>query len=139
MRLSEAAIDETLAQQSSVTSTLGRRQNWIGWAPLVLLPVTILVLRAKLLPWVFMWLLAAAIFAGCKWLTWWQALEAGQVSGNWKPNVAYLLLWPGMDTQEFFDAAAEKRRIPASEWIRALAKTVAGIALIWRRTSHQAR
>jgi len=131
MRLSEAAIDETLAQQSSVTSTLGRRQNWIGWAPLVLLPVTILVLRAKLLPWVFMWLLAAAIFAGCKWLTWWQALEAGQVSGNWKPNVAYLLLWPGMDTQEFFDAAAEKRRIPASEWIRALAKTVAGIALIW--------
>jgi len=108
-----------------------RWRSWIGWAPLALLPVTILVLRAKLLPWIFMWLLAAAIFAGCKWLTWWQALEAGQVTRNWKRSAAYLSVWPGMDAQEFVDAAAEKRRIPASEWIRALAKTVAGIALIW--------
>src|SRR5215472_17947091 len=124
MRLSEAAIDETLAQQSSVTSTLGRRQNWIGWAPLVLLPVTILVLRAKLLPWVFMWLLAAAIFAGCKWLTWWQAFECGRVTGNWKRSAAYLLLWPGMDAQEFFDVGAEKQKISPSVWLSGITKTL---------------
>jgi len=78
-----------------------------------------------------MWLLAGAIFAGCKWLTWWQALAADRVEANWKHNAAYLLLWPGMDTQEFFDTATEKRRIPAGEWLAGIAKTITGITLIW--------
>src|SRR5262250_3630446 len=127
MTLSETTLAEAAPKRLDASPVHNSWRSWIGWAPLIAFPASVLALRAKLLPWIFMWLLAAAIFAGCKWLTWWQALEAGQVSGNWKPNVAYLLLWPGMDTQEFFDAAAERRRIPASEWIRALAKTVAGI------------
>jgi alginate O-acetyltransferase complex protein AlgI len=78
-----------------------------------------------------MWLLAAAIFAGCKWLTWRQARVAGQVSGNWKRTAAYLLLWPGMEPQEFFAEASEKSRIHPNEWLSGIAKTLAGMALIW--------
>ena len=78
-----------------------------------------------------MWLLAVAIFAGCKWQTWWEARAAGRIGENWKRNAAYLLLWPGMDAPEFFDVAVEKPQIPPSEWFRGIAKTLAGIALIW--------
>lgn len=87
--------------------------------------------RARLLSWVFMWLLAAAIFAGCKWQTWWEARAAGRVGENWKRTAAYLLFWPGMDAREFFDVVTKKQRIPPSEWFMGIAKTLAGIALIW--------
>jgi hypothetical protein len=106
-------------------------QRWIGWAPLILLPLLTIAVRAGLLPWVFMWLLAAAIFAGCKWQTWWEARVAGRVARNWKRSAAYLLLWPGMDAPEFFEVAAEKRPIPPREWFNGIAKTLAGVALIW--------
>src|SRR5271167_4278949 len=42
-----------------------------GWGPLILLPVAVLIGTPPALPrWLLMWLLAFAIFAGCKWLTW---------------------------------------------------------------------
>ncbi|HTC79011.1 MAG TPA: hypothetical protein VK657_10370, partial [Terriglobales bacterium] len=63
--------------------------------PLILLPLLMIALSARLLPWVFMWLLAVAAFAGCKWQTWWAARTAGRVASSWKRNIAYLLLWPG--------------------------------------------
>ena len=34
-----------------------------------------------------------------------------------------------MDTQEFFDTAADNRRIPPIEWCAAMGKTLGGIAL----------
>ena len=105
--------------------------NWIGWMPLVLLPTLVVTLRAKLLPWVFMWMLAAAIFAGCKWQTWWDTRATVKRARNWRRSAAYLLLWPGMEAQESFEIGAEKRSIPTSEWIAGVWKTLAGIALIW--------
>ncbi len=129
--MSEATVTEAASRRIDAGPVQNRLASWIGWAPLALLPVTILALRAKLLPWIFMWLLTATIFAGCKWLTWRQAFEAGQVSRNWKRSAAYLLLWPGMDAREFFDAATEKPRIPPNQWIAGISKTTAGIALIW--------
>jgi alginate O-acetyltransferase complex protein AlgI len=126
-----ATLSEAVPRQSA-TALVGRGlRRWIAWAPLVLLPLLTIALRARLLSWVFMWLLAAAIFAGCKWLTWWQVRMGGRVAGNWKRDAAYLFLWPGMDAQEFFDGAAERRRIPQNEWFLAVAKTLMGIALIW--------
>jgi alginate O-acetyltransferase complex protein AlgI len=97
----------------------------------VVLPMLVMTLRAKLLPWVFMWMLAVAIFAGCKWRTGWEAHATFKGPRNWRRSVAYLLLWPGMEAQEFFENAAEKKHIPTSEWFAGVGKTLSGIALIW--------
>lgn len=128
--MSETNISEAITPRSAAATPSGRWGNWVGWTPLFILPLLTIALRPKLLPWVFMWLLAAAIFAGCKWQTWWEARATGRIAGNWKRNAGYLLLWPGMDAGEFFDDVVEKRRIPSDEWIAASAKILSGIALI---------
>ncbi len=111
-------------------SPRGLSRGWIGWAPLALLPSAVMALRAELAPWVFMWLLAAAIFAGCKWETWW-GVPAARHARNWRRSAAYLLLWPGMDAEEFFETGVAKRHVQPREWLAALAKALAGAGLIW--------
>ena len=120
------------AAKKSVSAPIQKQsRSWVGWLPLVALPITLIGMRARLLPWVFLWLLAAAIFAGCKWQTWWEARPSLPATINWKPSAAYLLLWPGMDAQEFFAPLAIEQRVLVSEWLAAIAKTLAAIALIW--------
>jgi hypothetical protein len=126
----QTILTEPGSPSSAAVLSRSSRQSWIGWAPLVFLPLLTIESRTKLFPWVFMWLLAVAIFAGCKWQTWWEARAGGRVPRNWKLNVAYFVLWPGMDTREFFDDTAGKHPIRPSEWLSAIAKTLAGIALI---------
>ena len=126
------SVCEEVGKKAAATPIEHQRRCWIGWLPLIALPMATIAMRAKLLPWVFMWLLAAAIFAGCKWQTWWEARSTLAGARNWKRSAAYLLLWPGMDAQDFFGPSATKRRIPANEWLGAIAKVLAGIALIWR-------
>src|SRR5262249_332245 len=53
------------------------------------------------------------------------------VAGSWQQSLAYLLFWPGMDADEFFGVPVERPQIPPGEWPKAVAKTLAGIALIW--------
>ena len=101
---------------------------WIGFLPLVILPVTTLVLADALAPWIFMWLLAFAIFAGCKWQTWWDARETHEA--NALRSLGYLLLWPGMDARMFLSSENAKPRLQAGAWIRALLKAVSGLILI---------
>jgi alginate O-acetyltransferase complex protein AlgI len=127
----EAILTEGVTAPTAASLLGERRRSWIGWMPLVLLPMLVMTLRAKLLPWIFMWMLAAAIFAGCKWQTWWEARAIVQGASNWRRSAAYLLLWPGMEGQEFFEIGAEKKRIPASEWFAGIGKTLSGMALIW--------
>lgn len=115
---------------SAAATPSGRWGDWIGWTPLFVLPLLTIAFRAKLLPWVFMWLLAVATFAGCKWQTWWEARATGRIAGNWKRSAAYFVLWPGMDADEFFDDIVHKGRIPSREWIATSAKILSGIALI---------
>lgn len=128
--MSEMSIADAVTPQSAVTTAPSHLGNWIGWMPLIVGPLLAVALRARLVPWVFMWLFAAAIFAGCKWLTWWHARRVGHVAGHWKRDAAYLLFWPGMDAQEFFHSAVE-RQIAQREWFAGTAKTLGGIALIW--------
>ena len=81
-------------------------------------------------PWILMWALAAAIFMGCKWLSWREgaaALERVPVARSF----AYLFLWPGMDAKSFLDPGRPSRSPAASEWLFAAAKTLAGAALLW--------
>ena len=128
------ALAEPPLQQAEKASVRSRLPGWIGWAPLTALLVLSIILGAKQRPWVFMWLLAMAIFVGCKWLTWWQERMTGFAAANWKRNAAYLLLWPGMDAQEFLDSPYEEPHKQAREWFAAITKTLTGVTLIWGGT-----
>jgi Membrane bound O-acyl transferase family len=118
------------ARRFSVLLGAIRAPDWIGWIPLVALPLAVLTLRAVLPAWIFMWLLAVAIFTGFKWRTWWD-LPVAKRSRNWRRTLAYLLLWPGMDADEFFERRIGERRIAPREWMAAAGKTLLGGALIW--------
>jgi hypothetical protein len=82
-----------------------------------------------------MWALAFSIFAGLKWITWWQARD--RVAHDFRRSLAYLLAWPGMDAEIFLDSRAPPSKPPMGEWLWAIFKTIVGIVLIWlvaRRT-----
>lgn len=98
------------------------------WLPLIVLPAGALMLGPSLAGWVWMWLLAFAIFAGCKWLTFRDAIH-GRKNPGWRRALAYLLFWPGMDGTAFLFGTA-KRPPKAIHWAAALAKTLAGIGLL---------
>ena len=107
----------------------GRAEKVIPWLPLIAAPLAVLIFARGIQPWAFMWLLAFAIFFGCKWLTWWPArtrMSAPRALG-------YLFAWPGMDARPF-----ERTLLPpppgrtaAREWGAAIFKTAFGATLIW--------
>lgn len=102
---------------------------WRGWVPLVLLPALVLALTPRSWPvWALMWLLAFAIYCGCKWLTW----RRTHVTATWSRNLAYLVAWPGMDAPSFLRTAPEQVAKPSSaQWLFALLKTTFGFALLY--------
>jgi hypothetical protein len=76
-----------------------------------------------------MWILAAAIFFGCKWQSWWQARTiSGATLGR---SVGFLFGWPGMDAAAFLDPEQHAQRPEAKEWFWAIAKTAFGVLLLW--------
>jgi Membrane bound O-acyl transferase family len=101
-------------------------------------PSVIIYFRNSMQPWIFMWLLAASIFAICKSQSWFAARELAH-RATWQRNAAYLFLWPGMNAAQFLDATISVPRPAAREWASACAKTFSGAALIWfiaRRVPH---
>jgi hypothetical protein len=121
----------SLAANRSISRRAARANShaWIGWLPLVALPPAVLAFRSLLVPWAFMWLLAVAIFAGCKWQTWWEARS--RHARSWRRSLAYLLLWPGTDADQFLAAETERPAVEMREWREATIKTLAGALLIW--------
>jgi predicted DCC family thiol-disulfide oxidoreductase YuxK len=73
---------------------------WPGWILLIDLPITVLPLRHHLAAWQFMWLTAAAIFFGCKWLTAWHA-QKPNAHLKLASTLGYFFAWPGMDAEKF--------------------------------------
>jgi hypothetical protein len=105
------------------------RSSWPSWIPLVVLPVAAIAARPFLVPWCFMWTLAAAIFFGCKWQTWWEYRSiAGTTIGR---SLGFLLGWPGMDAVSFLDAMKRPQRAEGKEWFWAIAKTTLGAVTLW--------
>jgi len=103
--------------------------NWLGWIPLLVLPAAAIAFRAYLAPWCFMWALAAAIFFGCKWQTWWEYRNiAGATIGR---SVGFLIAWPGMDGKGFLDPEKHSQNPEGKEWLWAIAKTTFGALLLW--------
>jgi Membrane bound O-acyl transferase family len=101
---------------------------WIGWLPLLVLPIGAFTLRNRVAPWELMWLLAFTIFISLKWLTWWKA--RGEAVGSTRRSVAYLLGWPGMDAESFL----RERRVPKpsrSKWVWATFETTLGAMILW--------
>lgn len=84
--------------------------------------------------WALMWLLAFAIFCGCKWLTW---FPSAKVKAGWFRHAAYLFCWPGLDPKPFLQPG--KAIVPApqiSEWLISLAKMLFGLALFFLVARH---
>jgi hypothetical protein len=102
---------------------------WPGWLPMVVLPAAPFFCGINHPRWVLMWTLALLIFAGCKWLTWWE-------EGRWMKTTpargwAYLLAWPGMNVREFLGRTIAHTQPSWSEWVFASAKTCVGAIMVW--------
>jgi alginate O-acetyltransferase complex protein AlgI len=80
--------------------------------------------------WVLMWAVAFALYAGCKGLTYREALTGRVRPGRWRA-AGYLLFWPGMDATAFLYGIDRIRPPRPSEWTAAALKTLLGVALIW--------
>jgi predicted DCC family thiol-disulfide oxidoreductase YuxK len=98
--------------------------------PLIVLPAIALLLRSSLPPWAFMWTMAGALYAGCKWLSYRDTLSHGVNAGRVR-TLEYLFVWPGMDAAAFLSGPSGERKPAGSEWIIAVLKTAFGAALLW--------
>ena len=106
-----------------------RRHAGRDWLPLLVLPGTAIAVRHALPAWVFMWLLALAIFLGCKWLT----LRRAAIHPARGVALAYVFAWPGMDADAFFTRTAIE--CPTfGRWLVAGAETLVGAILLWLAT-----
>lgn len=102
----------------------------IGWAPMGILLALALVSGRWLNGWLWMWVLATAIYAGFKWSTLAYALLSNlRPVSAWRPWI-YLLLWPGMDARRFL-AGVPPPRPALRSWIWAGMKTLFGACLLW--------
>jgi len=106
-----------------------RSSSWIGWLPILVLPIAAIACRNLFSAWAFMWILSFAIFIGLKWLTWWKA--RGVVEHPTWRSTAYLLAWPGMDAEAFLDVEHQVLPPPARTWVRASLETALGAVLLW--------
>ena len=125
------ARNRSCADGACAVKSHAKQSRLLDVLPLIALPLMALGLRELLAPWAFMWAMAFALYAGCKWLTYRQALRNGLTPAL--PRVLiYLLAWPGMDAAGFLDA----RKIPANpqriEWGFAVLKTGLGFVLVWK-------
>jgi Membrane bound O-acyl transferase family len=101
----------------------------VEWTPLVVLPAVACAGRSWLQPWQFMWLLSAGIFLGFKWQTWIHSCAA-RAQASLSRNVGYLVLWPGMNADNFLDDTLSMHKSEPARWLAVFAKTLFGVALI---------
>lgn len=119
------------ASSSMKNSHDSRTRWWHGVLPLLLFPSLVPLLARDDWPrWAVMWLLAVAIFSGCKWLTWRNTRVGG---ASLFRKVGYFVAWPGLDADSFLDSD-HRVRVPypsKAEWLFALGKCVCGLAVLF--------
>jgi predicted DCC family thiol-disulfide oxidoreductase YuxK len=102
------------------------------WLVMAIFVSAVFAARARMADWVFMWVLASAVFMGCKWATVARLWPAIVPSTNHRPGIlAYFFLWPGMDPRPFLGRQPyreEQARRPATRG--AIVKVISGAALI---------
>jgi len=100
-----------------------------GWLPAAILPTLAVFAVRALAPWVWMWAIALALFAGAKWLTISRFLLSNQKISP-RLLLAYCFLWPGMDARAF--CTQQPVKYPHfEEWAGAAGKTALGAGLTW--------
>jgi alginate O-acetyltransferase complex protein AlgI len=105
-------------------------RGWVSLLPAVAIGV-VLIAAWQWPAWVFMWVLAFAIYAGFKGLTFWEAMAQG-IAAPTSTRLLYLFCWPGMSFTEFVSAPPEsERRNSLRVWLAPAAKTLAGAGLVW--------
>src|SRR5687767_3588614 len=111
------------------TTTDIRLRSLFAWLPLAVMHGAAALLLAAGPAWIPMWPLAISIYAGFKWLTFLDCGEAPRASVV--RSIGYLLLWPGMNAQEFLTSHGNIIRPTASEWFWSVAKALLGLALVF--------
>jgi hypothetical protein len=101
----------------------------VGWLPLLILPLGAGALSISLRPWAFMWVLAASIYFGLKWLSWWKV--RGRIPHSAWRSIAYLVAWPGMDAESFLNASKIAPPPQLRDWFWAVLETVLGVIFLW--------
>ena len=111
--------------------------QWREGLPFLLLIASVMALRSVMVPWVFMWALAGAIFLGCKWV----ALRVDGVDGvdgvdrmdwmDWMDRMVWYFGWPGLDAAAFFARGRKVTPPGRSEWLWAVAKIGLGAVMLW--------
>lgn len=107
--------------------------RWWDYFPLIVLPLLAAAIRTYVAPWVFMWGMAFALYAGCKLLTYRIASRNGGIQNPLRV-AGYLLAWPGMDAAAFLNREEVPARPRSIEWAFALIKTGLGFALLFGAT-----
>jgi predicted DCC family thiol-disulfide oxidoreductase YuxK len=109
---------------------LKRRASRTRFLPLIVLPVAAWLVAPLMPRWLFMWAMAFALYAGCKWLTYSQArVSIEQIDP--RRALAYLLAWPGMDAAAFLSGGDHVERPSWTEWLLAALKTGLGFGVTW--------
>jgi hypothetical protein len=78
--------------------------------------------------WLLTWVVALALYATSKGVTWRTAHAAR--APRWR-HAAYLLAWPGMDAAAFLEANAVASCCRSAEWLRALFNLTLGTLLLF--------
>ncbi len=104
-------------------------QWWKGWAPLAVLPAAVVLFAPAAWPaWLFMWVLAFALFFGCKWLTWRRTQTPRATPLR---HAGYLFAWPGLDAAAFSNPDRTPKCPSVAEWLFAFGKLASGLAILY--------
>jgi predicted DCC family thiol-disulfide oxidoreductase YuxK len=111
-------------------SLLVRVGNPADWLPLLVLGIAAAVFGRELPPWLYMWVLAFALFIGCKWLCYRRALAHGAKASLGR-KLGFLFGWIGMNAPEFFANGDAPIKPRTREFAFAALKILLGALLLW--------
>jgi len=109
------------------------------WFPLAVLPLLALSTKFIVPAWGFMWLMAFALFFGCKWLTLGNAIR--RESRCPFRALAYLFAWPGMEAARFLSqelAPPQSRSAVLKSTGGATVRILLGLFLLFAVARHAA-
>lgn len=104
--------------------------NPADWLPLLILVSATAVIGKFFPPWLYMWAIAFALFAGSKWLCFRRELAKG-TTVSFARIAPFLFGWIGMEAAAFFANEKTAEAPQTSEWIFAAVKSFIGSGLIW--------
>jgi predicted DCC family thiol-disulfide oxidoreductase YuxK len=102
--------------------------NPADWLPLPILVLAAAVNGRQFPAWLYMWALAFALFAGCKWLCFRKATRVQVGVGR---KIGFLFGWIGMDAADFFATHEATERPQPGELAFAGLKLFVGTVLMW--------